>query len=149
MKTGTVFKWKNYPKPAEGDVKDRWFVYFGTSSILSDSLNAFLFTTTGQTELYKPGNSRERHKNIVNFKAGEFGFDTDCILDTFYFQDNWTLNEFEEYGNDFNIKEKVSNEKLKVIYEKILKEDSIQTIIKKDIRRNLNNIEIYDLKVPK
>lgn len=149
MDTGIVFKWKNYPKPIDDIIKDCWFVYLRTSSILSDILNVFIFTTTSKTKYYKPGNRRRKNKNIVNFKAGEFGFDVDCVLDTFYFQNNWTLKEFEEYRDDFEIKEKVSDEKLKVIYKKILKENSIQTIIKKDIRRNLNNIGIYNLKIPK
>jgi hypothetical protein len=149
MKTGIVFKWKNYPKPRDGIIKDRWFIYLGASSILSEISNVFIFTTTGKTKYYTPGNKRRKNKNIVNFKAGEFGFETDCVLDTFYFQNNWTLEEFERYKDDFEIKERISDEKLKVVYEKILKENSIQTIIKKDIRRNLNKIDIYNLKIPK
>ena len=73
----------------------------------------------------------------------------DCILDVFYFQNNWTLAEFEKYKNNFDIKVKISDEKLKIIYEKILKENSIQKIIKTDIRRNLNNIHIFALEKPK
>jgi len=149
MEIGTVFKWKNYPKPHDGFIKDRWFVYFGTTGILSIYQNVFIFTTTGETDLYKKGNRREKHKNILYFKAGEFGFETDCILDSFFFQNNWSTVEFDTCKNDFEIKGKLSNEKLKDCYNKLLNEDSIQTIIKKDIRRNLNSIEIYDLKIPK
>lgn len=73
----------------------------------------------------------------------------DSILDVFYFQNNWTLVEFEKYKNNFDIKMKISDEKLKIIYDKILKEYSIQKIIKTDIRRNLNDIHIFTLKKPK
>jgi len=149
METGTVFKWINYPKQIDGITKDRWFVYLGTSSILSKPLNVFIFTTTSKTYLYDLWSERENNKNTIYFKAGEFGFDVDCILDVFYFQNNWTLAEFEKYKNNFDIKVKISDEKLKIIYEKILKENSIQKIIKTDIRRNLNNIHIFDLKKPK
>ena len=149
MDIGTVFRWTNYPKQIDGITKNRWFVYLGTSSILSTPQNVFIFTTTSQLNLYEPGNKRESNKNTINFKFGEFGFEADCILDVFYFQNNWTLQEFERYKDFFIIKDKVSDEKLKIIYEKILKENSIQKIIKADIRRNLNNIGIYGLKNPK
>jgi hypothetical protein len=149
METGTVFKWINYPKQRDGITKDRWFVYLGTSSILSKPLNVFIFTTTSKTNLYEPWDKRENKKNTISFKAGEFGFDVDCILDVFYFQNNWTLGEFEQYKDNFDIKGKISDEKLKIIYEKILKENRIQKIIKTDIRRNLNDIRIFGLKKPK
>ena len=149
MDIGTVFKWINYPKQRDGITKDRWFVYLGTSSILSKPLNVFIFTTTSKTNLYEPWDKRENNKNTLKFKAGEFGFDVDCILDVFYFQNNWTLEEFEKYKDNFDIKGKVSDDKLKIIYEKILKEPTIQKIIKTDIRINLNNIRIYGLKKPK
>lgn len=149
MDTGTVFKWTNYPKQIDMKTKDRWFVYLGTSSILSEPLNVFIFTTTSKKELYEPGNKRENNKNTINFKAGESGLDVDCILDVFYFQNNWTLGEFEKHKDNFDIKGKISDEKLKIIYEKILKENSIQKIIKTDIRRNLNDIRIFGLKKPK
>jgi len=134
MEIGTVFKWINYPEQRDGITKDRWFVYLGTSSKLSTPLNVFIFTTTSKTK---------------NFKAGEFGFDVDCILDVFFFQNNWTLGEFEKYKKYFDIKGKISNEKLKIIYGKILKENSIQKIIKIDIKTNLNNIRIFGLERPK
>ena len=73
----------------------------------------------------------------------------DCILDVFFFQNNWTLGEFEKYKKYFDIKGKISNEKLKIIYGKILKENSIQKIIKIDIKTNLNNIRIFGLERPK
>lgn len=149
MKIGTVFKWKNYPEQKDGVIKDRWFVYLGTSSTLSPPLNVFIFTTTSQINLYEPWNIRKNNKNIINFKAGECGFDVDCILDVFFFQNNWTLGEFEKYKNDFDIKGKISNDRLKNIYGKVLNEESIQTIIKTDIRRNLNEIGIFGLKRPK
>lgn len=149
MKIGTVFKWIDYPKPIDGFIKDRWFVYFGTTSILSTFQNVFIFTTTGEIELYKKGNSREKHKNISYFKMGEFGFEEDCILDPFFFQNNWPVDEFNNYSDSFEIKGKLINERLKDCYNKLLHEDKIETIIKKDIRRNLNGIEIYGLKMPK
>jgi len=149
MKIGTVFKWINYPKPTVAFIKDRWFIYFGTSSILSLYQSVFIFTTTGEIELYKKGNRREKHKNISCFKIGEFGFETECILDPFFFLNNWPVVEFDKYRSSFVIKGKLTNERLKDCYDKFLSEDKIETIIKKDIRRNLNNIGIYDLRVPK
>ncbi|MBA7580843.1 hypothetical protein ES708_22738 [subsurface metagenome] len=149
MKIGTVFKWLDYPKPIDGLIKDRWFVYFGTTSILATLQNVFIFTTTTEIELYEMGNIRQGHKNISYFKGGEFGFEKDCVLDPFFFQDNWLVNEFNSYKDSFIIKGKLTNEKLRDCYNKLLYEDKIETIIKRDIRRNLNNIEIYDLKIPK
>ena len=149
MEIGNVFKWIDYPKPSDDFIKDRWFIYFGTTSILSTFQNVFIFTTTGKIELYKKGNIRGEHKNISCFKTGEFGFEEDCVLDPFFFQNNCSLDEFNSYGDSFEINGKLADERLKDCYNKLLHEDRIETIIKKDIRRNLNNIEIYDLKRPK
>ncbi len=149
MDIGTVFKWLNYPKQIDGGIKDRWFVYLGTSSILSDPQTVFIFTTTCKIELYEDGNNRSKNKNILFFDSGDYGFTKPCVLDLFFFQNNWTLDELRAYEKDFRIKGKLTNETLKRFYDKLLGEGTISTIIKKDIRRNLNNIEIYNLKIPK
>ena len=149
MEIGTIFKWNNYPKSKDGIIKPRWFIYLGNSSILSDSQNVFLFTTTSKTALYESGQSRENNKNIMKFKEGEFGFDEDCVLDPFFFKNNCTIEEFEKCKSDFETKGKLTNEKLRIFYENLYKENRIETIIKKDIRRNLNNIRIFNLKMPK
>jgi hypothetical protein len=149
MEIGTVFKWLNYPKPQYGRVKDRWFVYFGTTSILSLEQNVFIFTTTGKTKLYEKGGSRESHKNIIRFEVGEYGFEMPCVIDSYFFQNNWPVEEFNNYRSDHEVKGKLPNQVLSDFYYKLLNEGNIETIIIKDIRRNLNSIGIFNLKVPK
>ncbi len=149
MNIGTVFKWINYPKPRDCIIKDRWFVYFGTTSILALEQNVFIFTATSKTNLYKRGSCRENHKNIIGFKTGECGFEKPCILDPYFFQNNWSIEEFNNYRSDHEVRGKLPNQVLSDFYYKLLNDGNIETIIIKDIRRNLNSIGIFNLKVPK
>lgn len=64
MDTGTVFKWTNYLKQIDMKTKDRWFVYLGTSSILSEPLTFLSFQLQVKKSSMNPG-IRERIIRIL------------------------------------------------------------------------------------
>jgi len=149
MDIGSVFRWDEYPKQRDGELKARWFIYLGLSSILSEPQNVFLLPSTTQIRLYKKGERRQNHKNIMEFEQGNCGFEKKSIIDTYFFENNWTLPEFNIHRNNMVVKGKVPNEDLRQLYGLILKDDYIERIIIVDIRRNLNSIKIFNLKMPK
>lgn len=150
MDIGSVFRWDDYPKQKDGEVKARWFIYLGLSSILSNPQNVFLLPSTTQTKLYKKGGRRQNHKNIKRFKKGSCGFEDETIVDMNFFENNWIFSEFSKYRNKIVVKGMVSNCHLKQLYDLILDSDEyIERIVIIDIRRNLNSIGIFNLKMPK
>jgi len=149
MKIGDVFCWDDYPKQKDGILKARWFIYLGLSGILSNPQNVFLLSATGQTDLYKKGCRRQNHKKITRFANGDCGFEMDTIVDLNFFENNWTLDEFNNYISNMTIKGSIPNNQLKKIYDLILKSKYyIERIIIIDIRRNLNSVGIFNLKMP-
>ncbi|MHB1253220.1 MAG: hypothetical protein ACYCZ1_03550 [Candidatus Humimicrobiaceae bacterium] len=150
MKIGDVFRWNDYPKQKDGNLKARWFIYLGLSSILSNPQNVFLLPATSQTDLYKSGGRRQSHKNIMKFSNGDYGFEDETIVDLNFFENNWVLKEFNNYTNNMARKGSIPNNQLKQIYDLILNSgEYIARIIIIDIRRNLNNIGIFNLKMPR
>ncbi|MHB8281059.1 MAG: hypothetical protein ACYDIA_25995 [Candidatus Humimicrobiaceae bacterium] len=150
MKIGDVFRWSDYPKQKDGNLKARWFVYLGLSSILSNPQNVFLLPATSQTDLYKSGCRRQNHKNIMKFANGDCGFEEETIVDLNFFENNWVLKEFNNYIDNMTTKGSIPNNQLKQIYDLVLNSSEyIERIIIIDIRRNLNNIGIFNLKMPR
>jgi len=148
MDIGSVFRWNDYPKQKDGKLKARWFIYLGLSSILSNPQNVFLLPSTTQIELYERGNRRQNHKKIKRFKRGSCGFKSESIIDIHFFENNWILGEFNKYSRDMEVHGKVSNNTLTQLYNFILTDYYIEKIIIVDIRRNLNNIGVINLKKP-
>jgi len=149
MEIGSVFRWDEYPKQRDGEIKPRWFIYLGLSSILSEPQNVFLLPSTTQIELYRRGGRRQNHKKIKIFKKDYCGFKDKSIVDIHFFENNWTLEEFDSFRRKMVLKGKLSNDDLRQLYELILTNDYyIEKIIIVDIRRNLNGIGIYNLKIP-
>lgn len=73
----------------------------------------------------------------------------DTIVDLNFFENNWTLDEFNNYISNMTIKGSVPNNQLKKIYDLILESKYyIERIIIIDIRRNLNSVGIFNLKMP-
>lgn len=94
MRIGTVFKWLDYPFQEDQKVKDRWFIYLGTSSILENPLCVYISTATTQTYHYQNQGKRSHHK-CLPFKKGQFGFEQDCLVDLNMLESSITLSVFE------------------------------------------------------
>ena len=147
MRIGTVFRWKNYPYPFDGEVKARWFVYLGRSSSFLMLLFARICTTTTQINHFKPDGKRKKHA-FVKIKSGYYGFESDCILDL----DSITTEVEERLlqdNPDIEIKGQITEDLLRKIYDKIRDSKYISKKIKIEIYHSYNRDEIYDLKQPK
>lgn len=148
MEIGSVFRWDEYPKQREGELKVRWFIYLGLSSILSEPQNVFLLPSTTQLELYGRGKRRQNHKKIKIFGKGYCGFEKKSIVDIYFFENNWPLQEFNSFKRKMIVRGRLPNDDLKQLYELISTDYYIERIVIIDIRRNLNGIGIYNLKMP-
>lgn len=81
FQVGTVFKWNNFPDAKFGsEIKSRWFIYLGTSSVFSIPILAYISTTTTKIKDFESGGKRESHDKI-KFNNTDFPFEEDCILD--------------------------------------------------------------------
>jgi hypothetical protein len=148
---GTVFKWLNFPFTQYGnlDIKTRWFIYLGRSSKLNTPVFLYIGTTTSQTQHYDKDGCRS-NSNFIRYKAGEFGFDTDCVLDIDAdIYDYITESDFNRYSADHELVSVLPQDQIRRIYNKILQSNFIGKKIKMDIHSSLNLAGITNLKKPK
>ena len=151
MEVGTVFLWDNFPfsKLSGSSIKPRWFIYLGKTTITSSPIFVFLGTTTTQLHYYESNGERCGHL-FIKFGEGEFGFEKDCVLDLdkdLYVQIKESI--FLSFEEDINIKGKLSEQKLREIYNLILKSRRIPKIIKRDIHHSFNMAGISGLRKPR
>ena len=123
-------------------------MYLGRTSITGSPVFALLCTTTTQLHYYETGGERSGHL-IVRFREGEFGFERDCVLDL----DGSFYSDLEEsllirYESDIEIKGKLPEQKLREIYNLILRSKRISKKIKRDIHHSFNMAGIKGLKRP-
>ena len=78
---GTVFKWINFPFQDDGEIKNRYFIYFGRSGFGVEPIMFHLFTTSTQLRHYHPVAGSRRNNRFFKFVADQYGFSSDCILD--------------------------------------------------------------------
>lgn len=149
MRVGTVFIWSDYPYQKDKKVKNRYFVYLGTSGPFLNPIYIYIATATTQQNYYQQGGKRA-NRNCLNFKKGKFGFKKDCLIDPNLLDSSITLPTFEKFGTDGQIKElsTLPNEILIDLYKLIRLAPHLIPKIKHDIRNNLNKIGIYGLKKP-
>lgn len=146
MNIGELFYWNNFPYSKDGNLKPRLFILLGKSNIFFPPIIVYLVTFTSQTQHYEPNNSRENNI-IVRFKKGEFNLDTESVIDLDRDMYDF-ISESEIQSNiDIKIISQVSNDKLKLIYEKLLL-TGISKKIKNDIHDHLNKIGVIGLKKP-
>jgi hypothetical protein len=149
MRVGTVFRWRDYRYQRDEEIKDRWFIYLGTTDRFSSPIYVCIVTATTQLRHYRPGGVRANHK-ALHFKAGEYGFTNDCLVDPNLIEFDLQLPLFEKCIADRQI-EPVSvlpDERLRRLYELILAAPHLFPRIQRDIHTNLNQIGITGLKKP-
>lgn len=119
MQVGTVFLWIDFPYQINGEIKSRLFIYLGKSHFSIEPQFAYLFTTTTKFNHYKKDGDRKNNSFTI-FEKGEYCFDERCILDL-----DSGLHEIEisllENNNKIIIKDTLPNDKLKEIYDLVLK----------------------------
>ena len=146
MQIGRLFLWNNFPYPKDNSQKTRLFIFLGKSNIFLPPIVAYIITFTSQTQHYNPSSDREKN-TIVKFKEGEFSLDKDSVadLDNDFF--DFILESEINTCSDIKIISQVTNEKLKLIYKKLL-QTGISKKIKCDIHQCLNSAGVTGLKRP-
>jgi hypothetical protein len=149
---GDVIRWNDYPcyRDEKSEKKLRWFIYLGNRK--DGTSFVIMCTTTTQCDFYKPEGQRCKH-TIIKIKQGQFGFESDCILDL-------DLGiSFDEVTTELLTKHqanitKISNIKdqditfIRYLYNKIL-ESKIPPYIQRDIHESFNLVGITNLKKPR
>ena len=149
MRVGTVFLWNRYPYQNDGVVKNRWFIYLGQTDRFSAPIYVHIATSTTQTQHYRPGGSRADHKSL-RFKAGEYGFCDDCLVDPNQIDSDIQAADFERCVSDGRIEilAELPEELLRRLYDLILQARHLMPKIQLDIHAGLNGIGISGLKKP-
>lgn len=147
-KVGTVLKWNNFPDPKRGsEIKPRWFVYLGTSSIFSIPIFAYISTTTTKIKDFGKGGKREVHDKIY-FSKDNSPFEEDCVLD--FDEGYYSIEKAKlEMNADIEIKGELDKNVLIRIYNGILKSDKYSKKVLLDIHSCFNQAGIEGLKKPK
>lgn len=126
-------------------------MYLGKTPITSSPVFVLLCTTTTKLHYYERGGERSSHA-FVRFRGGEFGFESDCVLDldgSFYADIKETVfMKYKDQG-DIEIKGNLIEQKLREIYNQILSSRMIPKRIKKDIHNSFNMAGITSLKKPR
>lgn len=146
MRIGTVIKWLDYPFQADQEVKDRWFVYLGTSSFLENPLFVYICTATTQKHHYQYRGKRSHHQ-CLSFKKGQFGFEQDCLVDPNMLE-SVTSSVFEECASQIEEVSILPEDMLRKLYNLIRIAEHPIRKIKADIHSNLNKIDMHNLKRP-
>lgn len=142
LEVGDIFIWDNFPYPITGEIKRRWFVYFGDDGIFG--IYVYIFTTTT--------NFNRQDEDSILFKKGEYNFEEDCILNVGLegYNKILTIEDIKKYINngDINKKDKLPENKIREIYNKVLKSRKLSRKIKISIHEALNRANITGLKMP-
>lgn len=143
LEVGDIFIWENFPYPITGEIKRRWFIYFGDGGYFS--IDVYIFTTTTNMDI-------KGDESIV-FKKGEYSFTSDCILNVGrnHYSKSITKIDIENHINNGNINKinKLQENKIREIYNKVLKSKYIIHKEKIAIHDALNRAGIINLAKPK
>ena len=142
MKVGTVIRWVEYPRPQYGgEIKPRWFVYVGRTSLVSDPVNFYLPTTTT--------NPANLGSNYVEFKKEKYTvFEDDCYINLD--ERPYIIPEGKIIDDpDIEIMQNtLDNETMKKIYKCILNSDKYAPIDRCNIFNCFINDGIADIRPP-
>lgn len=140
---GDIFTWENFPYPITDEIKRRWFIYFGDGGFLS--VDVYIFTTTT--------NMDRKDADSILFKKGEYSFERDCILNVGrnHYSKNINKDDIEKHiqNGSINKKSKLPDNKIREIYNKVLKSKFINYKDKMAIHNALNIAGITKLEKPK
>lgn len=149
LTVGDVIRWDNFPYPKAGDVKARWFIYLGRTSVLQSPVFAYLCTTTTQIDKFAAGGERANHA-YRKFDSKQFSiFETDCILD--FDEEIYTVDiaVVERCQHNIETKGKLDVETMRNIYKQFNRPGVLSRITMIDIHESYNRDGIEGLKKPK
>jgi len=135
MKIGAVFRWIDFPYQHDGDKKDRYFVYLGKTGYGFYPVMIYCCTTTTQRHYYFNENRKNHH--IHQFRANEYGFTHDCILDFDLGMESIPETNFQTHLKEINEVGLLPDSILKKLWEIILKADiSVKTTPIQPLKNN-------------
>lgn len=150
LEVGTVIKWHNFPAPRFGtEIKPRWFICIGFSATFAQFSEIYLYTTTTQLEQFKRGGSRGAHSHFI-FKCNQYKvFEQDCAID--FHEPPYSISQslYEQKQVNIEVKGKLREQDLRMIYNKLLPSPAIAPIVLRDIHSSYNKAGITNLKKPK
>lgn len=145
---GDVLYWRNNAFQADGNIKSRYFIYLGNTSLYTFQINIYTVTTTSLTGYYQAGGSRCRYLHI-KIPAGSFGLPKDSIVDVDSNYMPFYQNSVMDAASDIEVVGKLDNETLRAIYRLIAESRKIPPNEKDDIYTCLRNSGIKDISKPK
>jgi hypothetical protein len=147
IKTGQIIYWSDFPLQTDGNLKGRYFLYLGISSIFDTPILVNLITTTSQIHYYKSGAKRE--KAVVFFiNRNKYSFfTTDCLID--FNLGYQTVNQDTLMTANIEVKGEFSLEDLTVIFNKLIRAGSVQIKNLREIRQRLEEIGCKNLALVK
>ncbi|MBN1294538.1 MAG: hypothetical protein JXB48_22055 [Candidatus Latescibacteria bacterium] len=151
FKVGDVFIWDNFPYKHDpnSEIKKRYFIYLGKTKAFVDPVYLYIVTGTTQKQYYNKDGTRKQHLTMV-IPARNYGFPEDTIIDlTFGFFENLTEGQMISHKHDIVVIGQLPEDRLRQLYNLILKETHITKKIKFDIHNSFNLAGISGLKKPK
>jgi hypothetical protein len=147
IEVGTVFRWNNFPNPKYGkETKARWFIYIGSSGRFAQIAVLYLCTTTTQLEKFQAFGNRQGH-SCFTFETNQFKmFDEDCVIDFDEKPYRVTPSKLTAHQKDISIKGKIDEQKLRMIYNRLLRSMPLSPKELNDIHDSLNMAGITGLK---
>jgi len=134
LKAGDIFTWKNYPYFFNEFKPQRWLLYLGNNSIQAI---IYHITTTTQYQHYNQDGNR-KNNNFFEIPAGIGGLEDKSILDLSFFMDT-PETDLNNCKDDISKKGALSQDYINKFVKHLKKDKFIQTIIKKDIYRYLQD----------
>ena len=149
LTVGDVIRWDRFPYPKSGEIKARWFIYLGRTSLLATPVFAYLCTTTTQTAEFAPGQARGNHA-CRRFEARLFpAFAQDCILD--FDEELHTVTEdmLDSCLERIVVKGRLDVETMRNIYKQFFRPGVVSRAVMRDVHDSFNRDGITGLKMPK
>ena len=134
LKAGDIFTWQNYPYFFKEFKPQRWLLYLGNNSI---EAIIYQISTTTQYQHYTQDGKR-KNNNFFELPAGMGGLEEKSILDLSFFEPIPEL-DLNRCKADINKRGSLSQDYINKFVKHLKHDRYIQTIVKKDIYRYLQD----------
>ncbi|GAB1351856.1 MAG TPA: hypothetical protein PKC25_03260 [Candidatus Rifleibacterium sp.] len=144
MQPGDVIYWHDFQLQKDGEVKNRYFLYLGKSSVTETPVLVNLITTTSKLSHYASGGDRE--KNLVfRIDRNKYPFfTTDCLIDLNIGYQNVTQDTLN--SSQVEIVGKFDLHDLSTIFNRLVDAESVPVKRLREIRMRLEEVECKGLK---
>ena len=146
FKVGVLFRWTNYNFQHDNVVKDRYFIFLGkTNEFLTCNIDYHVITGTSQIHYYQTGELRAK-AHFLRFAVNEHSLPLETIFDVDLNLESHHITTFRDACNEqMSIVSQLSDEELRVLFDKIAESDRISLQVKTDIRNAFDQSGIKNL----